>query len=296
MSRVLVVGLNPAWQRILEVPLLRPGHVHRAVDSLETASGKGINAAKALARLGHETSLLQVLGGETGKRCLSACESWKVRSLHAWVVTDTRVCSTLRHEDGRATEIIEPFAVRETGLEENLLGLAARETPFDALLFCGSVPSGISAAIYGKILEAVPAPVVIWDSVMGLTSDLLPRISWLKVNASEYADLRSVLREAREKFPSILITAGPDPALVRNSGEADGAYRIPELQGVGNPIGAGDTVAAGLADALLRGLPPESALRQALALGTASCLSPRPAEWDENRVKTLAPEIQRVVA
>ena len=85
MAPILVVGLNPAWQKILEFEVLEPGEVNRARSLVQLASGKGMNAAKVLRRLGHEVHLLQVLGGSNGQRCLEGCMSLGIRSLHAWV-------------------------------------------------------------------------------------------------------------------------------------------------------------------------------------------------------------------
>ena len=75
MAKILVVGLNPAWQKVLCFRDFRPGEVNRAVSLDALASGKGINTAKVLRRLGHEVWLLQILGGDNGRRCQEACEA-----------------------------------------------------------------------------------------------------------------------------------------------------------------------------------------------------------------------------
>src|SRR5688500_8092018 len=81
MAKVRRAGLNPAWQKILEFDAFAPGEVNRATALVQLASGKGLNAAKVLSRLGHEVHLLQVLGGSNGQRCLVACQALGLHSL-----------------------------------------------------------------------------------------------------------------------------------------------------------------------------------------------------------------------
>jgi len=48
MARTLVLGLNPAWQRLFTLDSLIPGEVHRLGVPLEYPSGKGVNCARVL--------------------------------------------------------------------------------------------------------------------------------------------------------------------------------------------------------------------------------------------------------
>ena len=296
MSHILVVGLNPAWQRIVELTSLRPGEVNRARASRTLASGKGMNAAKALRRMGHEISLLQILAGENGKRCLEACGKSGIRSLHVIAEGETRVCVTLLEDGGQATEIIEPFRVAPPETAGKLLESLDPVFPdsHDAVLICGAIPEGLPDSVYLDLLNRVRAPLVIWDSATGLLPGLPRKIGWIKVNAGEYAVLRPVFGNG--PHPPALITDGPKPARVSHSRGADGLYPVPELAGIKNPIGAGDAVTAALADGLLRKMGEEKAVRHALAVGAAACLSPLPAEWEANKAGELEAMIRREAA
>jgi len=291
MAKILVAGLNPAWQRVLSLPSFLPGKVNRAQQSQSLASGKGLNAAKVLARLGHDVSILQILAGETGRHCLEACGAWKVRSLHVRTKGQTRECITvLSEEDRSATEIIEPFFVDDPELTSQLLARIPMDSKYDAILICGSVPRGIGEFIYANILKRTRAKHVLWDSAMGLTPEALERISWIKVNAEEYAHLSTI---AGTLSSSVLITEGGKAARVLNAGGANGTYGLPPLPRLRNPIGAGDTVTAVLADGLLGGLDKEAAVRRALAFGMASCLTPLPAEYDPSDAASLELQVQK---
>jgi 1-phosphofructokinase len=284
-----VAGLNPAWQQVFVLPGLRTGEVNRAGAYRALASGKGLNAAKVLARRGHAVSILQILAGASGKRVLEACSALGVRSLHVRTEGETRACATLLH-DGRATEIIAPFSVADAALPDQLLGRVRDGAAYDALLICGTMPGGLPDGLHAALAARVRAPLLLWDSVAGLTEGLLPRVSWIKVNAEEHRALAPLLERSPAR-PSLLITDGAAPAAARI---AEAAWRctVPPPEAVLNPIGAGDTVAAMLADGLLRGLDARAAIAGALAAASASCANLLPAEWEPREAARIERDIR----
>lgn len=295
MSKVLVVGLNPAWQKVLEFPALRLGEVNRARAGQSLASGKGFNTAKVLSRLGHEVWLLQVLGGANGRRCLEACEALGIRSVAAWVDEETRECLTLLEngessgkDDGvgvkAATEIIEPFAISKPGLDRELLAeLPAAPDAFEAVAVCGTIPAGLSADIYGDLLARYAPKVSVVDAWQGLDASSLAKVSCAKMNAEELGMLKQRVGYAfaDPSGPLFAITAGPGEAYMLRGGRTLARYAPPRLDAVVNPIGAGDTVTAGLVHHLTQGCAAPEAFRRALAMGSASCLNRLPAEYAE---------------
>ncbi len=293
MAQVLVVGLNPAWQRVLILDRLQVGGVNRAREVRELAAGKGANVAKALSRLGHTVWLLQILAGETGRRCRDACAAWGLRNLPVWVRGETRVCTTVVSPDCGATELIEPFAISEPDLE-NALQSVLPPPAWDAVVICGTIPSGVPDSAHAAVIAHTGNAPVFWDSVAGLRPEILPRLAWIKVNTEEYTRLRPVVEAtAGPTPPARLVTAGAGAARVFGAGPADGVYRLPALGTLVSPIGAGDTVTAGLTDGVLRGWDAAAAVRRALALGAASCATPLPAEWDAERARDLEAGVAR---
>lgn len=290
MAKVLVVGLNPAWQKILEFGRLQPGEVNRAESLLQLASGKGINASKVLRRLGHEVSLLQVLGGAQGERCLAACQGMDIRSLHARVDEETRICFTLvDKERGEATEIIEPFRIGDPGLDAALFKtLPTDATAFDAILLSGTLPDGLSADFYGRILDRFRPRVSLLDACKGVDRALMDRVAVVKVNKREYAELEPRLGETG---PLFLVTDGAGEAAVLRDREVLGRMPVTRLERVRNPIGSGDAVSAGTLHFLLEGLEPSEAFRRALAMGSASCLELEPSAFAWETYESLLPKI-----
>ncbi|MDB5050988.1 MAG: carbohydrate kinase, PfkB family [Fibrobacteres bacterium] len=312
MSRILVVGLNPAWQKVLGFRDFRPGEVNRAQSVSALASGKGINTAKVLRRLGHEVSLLQILGGENGRKCLESCEAMGIRSLHAWVKADTRQCLTLLHPGAaprddasvpggaasgaapwEATEIIEPFRVEEAGISRTLLDLLPESADsFDALAICGTVPAGVDGEIYAGLLERFRPAVSVVDAWQGLGPESLGKATCLKMNRWEYQSLMESLGPQAAGDAMFLVTSGGGEASVLRAAGEIARLEPPRLGAVVNPIGAGDTVTAGVVHHLLLGLDAVEAFRQGMAMGSASCLERLPAEYKDEEARRLLPLVR----
>jgi fructose-1-phosphate kinase PfkB-like protein len=305
MAKILVTGLNPAWQQVFRLPGFRPGAVNRADAFWSLGSGKGLNVAKNLARRGHEVHLLQVLAGENGRRVRAACDREGVHSLEVWTAGETRVCATLLR-DGDVDEIIAPFQIADAerdAIASRLLEQVPEDC--DAVIVCGSAPPGLPEDMHGRIAERAMGTtgatraghggnrILVWDSVSGWTPDILPRVSWLKVNAAELRALEPVLAASSAK-PSLLVTDGAEPARLR---DASGAWscRAPRVESIGpvvNPIGAGDAATAVFTDGLLRGLDGKAAAARALAAASASCLHPLPSEWKEGDMERLEKDVR----
>ena len=298
MSKVLVAGLNPAWQKILEFKGLRTGGVNRAETLVQLASGKGMNSAKVLRRLGHEVHLLQILGGSNGQRCLVAYQALDIKSVHASIEEETRECLTLVDlESGAVTEIIESFETEAPDLGRVLLdALPADSSAFDAILLSGTIPPGLPADMYTRILERFRPRISLLDAWKGVDAGLLDRAGLVKVNREEYAALAPVAKGVRGAGPLFLVTDGAGEAAVIRSGKTLGRISMARLEGIRNPIGAGDTVSAGTLHFLLEGLAPEEAFRRGLAMGSASCLKLEPAQFAWEEFEALLPRIGPAVA
>ena len=62
MSKVITITLNPAIDKILEIPDFHVGEVHSAATSRSYPAGKGINVSRTLECLGHATVAVGIIG------------------------------------------------------------------------------------------------------------------------------------------------------------------------------------------------------------------------------------------
>ena len=115
---LLVVCPSPALQRRLVFGKIALGGVNRVEEMTAFASGKGVNAARAVARLGGMVETVLVLGGPTGQWMQGDMQREGLAVKAAWSNSVTRICMTLIDSTtGGATEIVENAAGVEFACE-----------------------------------------------------------------------------------------------------------------------------------------------------------------------------------
>ena len=328
MAKILVVGLNPAWQNVLQFSDLKWGGVNRASTLQSLASGKGMNVAKVLKRLGHEVWLLQILGGENGKRIQRECRKRGIKTVNIWVKDETRVCSTLvdsrtGSNPNQVTEIIEPFEIEFLNKEKILKPLKKLGMAFDAMAISGSVPKGVENFVYRDFLKLVRAKINVVDAWQGLDLKALSHVTCIKINQFEFLKFQkkvagsSKKKKSLEKFSiPFAVTNGSRNAEIIQNGKVQKEIKLPRLDRLDrldrllgllglpsipklprhykivNPIGAGDTVTAGLLHFLVNGVGLSESFMAALAMGSASCLTLLPGEYQNKIMQKILKEMK----
>lgn len=284
MARFLVVGLNPAWQKVHQLNSFKEGAVNRVQKTVELASGKGINCARVLKKLGHDVSVLQIVGGNTGQRILSDLETLDIISYHVETNTPTRICTTLVSPGQDASEIIEPFEVDVDVTGELVKQVKSLPGKFEGVLFCGSLPWGLPSTTYSDILEPLACGKVWLDGFQGFDRNFFNQVTGIKINREEFISLKDELQdELPINLEYILVTQGSDEAVLyqaqaRNRLIALHRFSLPQIEVV-NSIGSGDAVMAGFVSGLSDFGQIQEACKHSLALGSASCLTLLPAEY-----------------
>ena len=279
---ILVVGLNPAWQKILVFKEdFTKGEVNRARDMFTFASGKGANFAKVAMRNGNIAMLAQFVGGGTGEMYNADLHNAGLILLNQQVEAPTRTCTTLIAALSGATEIIEPSAKISPDESKELFQKIEKHANLcDAFAICGTFPPGITADFYikiAKLAKETKKPLLI-DSYKGITPVLEVGADILKINRKELAALsenddvyqggKAIIKRYPVKI--LAVTDGSHQAYLFTK---EGYSEIPvqAVANVVNPIGAGDTVSATLFSEYLKGVPISEAFRKALDAGSESC-------------------------
>jgi tagatose 6-phosphate kinase len=303
---VLCVGLTPAIQRILEFSVFRPGEVNRAVAVKETTGGKGPNVAKALRRLGTPCCLTGFNGGEAGRRFKAYLAEEGVECAFAETSAPTRVCQTIIcRETLQVTELVEEAPMPTADEWSALMRL------FDRLLerasfvtISGNLQAGVDAKTYDLLLAKAAArkvPALIDSSVRPLLDALgrEPAVAKLNVHELEITFGETAHGEGRvvalarrllEKGArSAVVTHGERGAWLVEPGQTL-HFTPPRVKPL-NPIGSGDAVAAGIAHALVRGLPLRDAVRLGVACGTANAMTLAPCDFDPREAERLMEQV-----
>jgi len=282
---ITAVALNPAIDRTLVVPGFTAGATNRVAAARVDPGGKGINVARVATALGAHVQVLGYLGEENGELILKSLTQAGVDHRFLMVPGETRVnFKIVEPGSGRLTELNESgFTVAERQVRE-LIDLVAQRLPETAVLvLAGSLPAGVPVTVYRDLValaRKAGVPTILDADGEPMRAALAARPTLIKPNLAETERLLgrrlegpgAVLRGARE-----LLAQGPEVVVV--SSGADGAALVtagrswwatpPDIQ-TGSTVGAGDSMVAGFAVALSRGLPLPDALRLATAAGTAT--------------------------
>jgi 1-phosphofructokinase family hexose kinase len=303
---ILCVGGTPAVQRTLRFKSLEHGAVNRAYEVLPvTASGKVVNAARAITVLGGQALLATFLGGDSGRFVARELAARGVPHEVIWTEDDapTRTCATLIPDDGHVTELVEeapPVSERDVAALEEIVTESLREAR--ALCLIGSLPPGVPKDFYARLTGAareVSVPVLVDAKGASLHATLAERPFLVKPNLKEAAatlDLPDGEPDARAAVAA-LTAAGAEWALVSTGetgsllGDDSGSlWRVePPAVEAQNPIGSGDVMAAGLLLALGRGSTVPDAAAYGTACAAANVLTSTAGEVRPDDVEALLP-------
>jgi fructose-1-phosphate kinase PfkB-like protein len=263
---IVVPALHPARELLVRVDALRPGAVHRAIETIDTVGGKPINVARFVRLMGRDVRLLArvdsplrdalladpVLGAAAGVELIPSA----VPSRTDVAVVDARGGTTPINGTAPAAPPAEVEAVVGRTLDRLVAG--------DVLVLAGSQPPGADGVLARVIGEASrrAAVVVVDASGPWLREALAARPRMVKINRDETAgvDLDAV--------PVLAISDGPNGITARIDGRS---WRIvaPPIAPIASTLGAGDAVTAGLAIGLAAGRPPLDGLRLGAAMAAA---------------------------
>jgi 1-phosphofructokinase family hexose kinase len=275
---ILAAGLTPAWQQILAFVRFSPGEVNRAYDATWCASGKVLNVALALRRLGGPASTIAPVGGVAGEAIREQFQQMGISA--RWIQCDrqTRTCTTILDRQSRqATELV-PEASPLAPAERDEFFRAYREMVPSAsvVVLIGSLPAGTPTSFYHELAAVTPGKLVLDARGPELLAALAARPFLIKPNREELektigqhlsteAELWQAMRHLNQQGAAwVVITDSQQPVRVSS---VDARYRFtPPRREVVNPIGCGDCMAAGIAWATAQGRDPLDAIRLGLAV------------------------------
>ncbi len=256
----------------------RPGETVLGSDHFSNPGGKGANQAVAAARLGQRVGMVGCVGDDdagTDLRSSLAAEGVDVERVVALDHVPTGIALISVDRAGENTIIVSPGANARVDVEavenaRDLLGSA------DVTLLQLEIPVETVAAAAdasGGTVVLNPAP------GRPLPGELLAQVDVLVPNLGELAvlsggeapddlDAAASVASDIDGPDAVVVTLGPEGALVVTQ---DGSLHVPGVEvKVVDTTAAGDSFCGALADALVRGLELEHAVRWAV---TAAALT-----------------------
>lgn len=296
---ILTITLNPSVDINYKSESFYLDRVNRVDNVSKTAGGKGLNVAHVLRLLDEETAVSGFLGGSLGDFIRKEINKDGIRDFFVEIEGDTRNCIAIIH-DGQQTEILESGP---TISEKESIDFLNRylETVLQAkyITISGSTPQGIKDEYYSKLIEIAhkfQKPVLLdtKGSLLKATLRSNNKPFLIKPNQDELGDLIGTALMSEKEIVSALqeeIFQGVDWVVVTLSG--NGAIvkhleyiyrvRIPKVDVV-NPVGSGDSVIAGFAAGLSRGLKEKDLIKFGLAMGILNTLEERTGSIDVNKI------------
>jgi tagatose 6-phosphate kinase len=255
------------------------GEANRVTAVERRAGGKGVNVARVLHALGHDTLVCGLCGGATGAAVL---ESLDLPHELVEIAGETRRTTTVVAEE--VTGFWEPGPV-VTAAEWDRFTATFREqvSAASAVVLSGSLPEGVPPDAYATLCAMGRVPVILDSSGEALRLGLRGRPAIVKPNAEELAeaagdgDIFVAAERMREAGAGAVVASLGDQGLIAVTGEGRWRVRSPEPV-AGNPTGAGDAVVAALAAGLDRPWPER--LADAVALSAAAVHAPVAGAFD----------------
>ena len=307
---IITVTLNAALDKTLEVPSFTLGRRHRTVDQTTMPGGKGVNIARAIKRLGQPVIATGLAGGATGTRIVEALTEESILNDFVRIREESRTnTAVLDPTTGLHTEINERGpAVSAHELEQfrdKLLYLAKGAT---ICVFAGSLPRGIEAEIYARLVREVRklGVVTMLDTEgepLRLAMKAEPAvISPNELEAEELAGhefngdedrAHAVVEMTRMGAREAIMTVsdGCFAQVIEDGASAMYRARVDE-QEARSTIGSGDAFLAGYVAARYGSRPASECLRFAVACGAESTQHFGAGVLDPDKVERLLPEVE----
>lgn len=290
----------------LDITLRRLGRgTDREVEvepAAEAAGGKANNAARLLAALGHDCTVLGFSGGWVGQRIEELLRGAGVRCTLTPIRQSSRVYITV--SDASGTRQLSYHArgprVDEAETASLLAAVAAIPESVSRVLIGGSVPPGVGEDWYEAAVRAA-GPERVWVDAAGanLRAALRGGARRAKINLRELWELvgASGAPDARRAGPQVAwaaelhgmellcVTLGRGGAVGWAGGQLVGADGL--AVEVRNTVGAGDAFMAGMLHGEARGGGLAEQLRWGVAAGSALCEQVDPAAVSTARIEAL---------
>jgi 1-phosphofructokinase family hexose kinase len=303
---LLCLGVTPTVQRTMTFDRVTVDGVNRATAVEQYASGKAVNAAHVLHTLGHPALAIGFLGGDAGKFIRDDLDRNGIAHDFQTVTPNTRLCVTVVDRSmGTATELVEESSPVPPEAYEALLDQFNSLLPqARGVILSGTLTPGGPQDFYARCVAAATRhglPVVLDAKGEPLRQALAQKPMIVKPNRVELEatvgmtinsdeSLKEAIHRLIEQGPRWVVVTHGAGATVASDGNSFWQISSPKVAVV-NPIGSGDSFAAGLMAAVAQGRGVPEACRLAVACGAANAMTSRAGYLRTEDVEALLPGI-----
>ena len=280
---ILTVCPNPSMDCTIEVDDLNVGMLNRISNKIETYSGKALNVAIGVARLGGDALATGFMFESNGRMFEHALDKEGVRHRFVWNAGSVRVNYKIIDKKSMLTEINDRGDEVYPAQQEELLELVeALAKQADIAVVSGSLPKGVPPAYYGRLLACIPSSVrTITDTeTANLVYALKEKPYLVKPNLKElenysrrtlvtHGEILSAAEEMLEEgAQNVRVSLGAEGALLTDGKKR--YYCKSANVAINSTVGAGDSMIASACMQILKDAPLCEVLRHGVAAGTAA--------------------------
>lgn len=304
---ILTVTMNAAIDKRYVVERFGVSEVNRVRECTCTAGGKGLNVARNIMLFGEQVSATGFVGGHAGAYITESLTAQGIDNDFLSVPGESRSCINIYDESGRTqTEFLEPgITVCPADAERFLEKYETLVQKAEVVTISGSVPAGMETDYYKKLIAIAarhgrPALLdtsgeLLMEGVKAGPAMIKPNIDEIRqLTGSEITDELSLARVAAQVHGQgvgiVVISLGGDGSLVACD-EGVLRVRVPKLETV-NTVGCGDSMTAGFAIGLKRGLSVRETVRLASAISAANALRQETGYFLTEDMERLLPQIE----
>ena len=304
---ILTVTANAAIDKRYVLERFGVGNVNRVKSCQANAGGKGINVARVASIVGEKMTATGFLGGHAGKFISERVEARGIISDFVWCEGESRTCINIFDEvTHEQTEFLEPgFSVTEEDCRRLVEKFREILPRCKVVAISGSTPAGAGSGLYRDLIQAgeeAGKPVILDTSGRLLEECLAARPTMIKPNIDEIRALtgrpmnsrEAILAAARdlhhEGISIVAISLGSKGSLVSCD---EGVYdvKVPVIEAA-NTVGCGDSMIAGFAVGMSRGLSIQETIRLASAVSAANAMRLETGFVVMEDVNRLLPQIE----
>ena len=284
---ILSVCPNPSVDCTIELDTLKTGSLNRIDNKVITYSGKALNVAIGVARLGGDSFATGFMFEENGKMFVHCLDDEKVKNTFVWSKGSARTNYKIVDKRAMMTEINdkgEPVSLQK---QAELVSLVSQLSSSASIaVISGSLPSGVKPEYYRQLSKAVNpnAKKIIDTSGDNMVEALKEGAYLVKPNLDElqsvtgvyYDGIDSMIDGCRQLISAgaqnVLLSLGRKGAILTDGNSA--LFCKSANVAVNSTVGAGDGMIAAASVMIENGESWEEILRSAVAAGTASVTTP----------------------
>jgi 1-phosphofructokinase family hexose kinase len=258
--------------------------LNRIDSKVETYSGKALNVAMGVARLGEKCDTTGFMFEDQGKLFEHVLDKEKVKHNFIYNKGGARVNYKIIDKRSMLTEINDKGETVSKSKQAELIDYVQQvANKYEVVVMSGSLPKGVDPSFYGEVLSVIPknVKVIVDTEKENMLSAIGSReIFMAKPNLRELENFAghtifglNEMVDAAKKYldlgvKNVLVSLGADGAILTDG--RNSYYCKSANVAVNSTVGAGDCMVAATCVGLLHNVPMPELLRMSVAAGTAA--------------------------